>query len=260
MISPDSPQKSPLVESPGVLRTQFPLREITPHPTVLWADPGLPMHLSEPYRLLRTRLLQHPLRHSSLVVTSSCPSDGKSTVSANLAGVMALRGQRTLLMDCDLRRSNLSTLLGVRAQFGLSSLAQGACPEDMIFTVSQLPHLSVLLAGPRTESPVELLDSPEFAALLARLRVDFDYLVIDSPPILNLADFPILERLTDATIFIVRPGSTELSALEESLASLNPDKFLGTVINQNFDWWLWKSSSYYRYYNSYYGSAADHGQ
>lgn len=260
MIPSGSPQKSTLAESLGVPRAQYPLREITPHPTVLWAHSGLPLHLSEPYRLLRTRLLQHPLRHSSLVVTSSCPSDGKSMVSTNLAGVMALRGQRILLIDCDLRRSKLSTLLGVRAQFGLTSLAHGASPEDMIFTVSQLPNLSVLLAGTLTDTPVELLDSPEFASLMQRLRGDFDYLVIDSPPVLNLADFPILERLSDATIFVVRPGSTELSALGEALATLDADKFLGTVINQNVEWWLWKSSSYYQYYKSYSASASEHSK
>jgi len=127
----------------------------------------------------------------------------------------------------------------------------------MIFTVSQLPNLSVLLAGNLTDTPVELLDSAEFATLMQRLRVDFDYLVIDSPPVLNLADFPILERLSDATIFVVRPGSTELSAMEEALATLDADKFVGAVINDNVEWWLWKSSSYYQYYKSYDTSIAE---
>jgi polysaccharide biosynthesis transport protein len=248
----------PTPAPPAKPRMQFPLREIAPHPTVLWSVAGLPTHLLDPYRLLRTRLLQHPLRHSSLVVTSSCPSDGKSNISTNLAGVMALRDQRILLMDCDLRRSELSSLLGVRAQYGLTSLLQGAGPEDMIFSVSHLPNLSVLLAGPHIENPVELLDSPQFAAFLGQLRSEFDYIVIDSPPILNLADFPILERLCDATAFVVRPGFTEMSAIQDSLATLDTDKFVGTVINQNVEWWLWKSSSYYGYYRGYGSSTPEH--
>lgn len=251
-MNPANPsQPSSPAAPPGSSRLQFPLREVTPHPTVLWSVCDPPARLYEPYRLLRTRLLHHPLRHSSLVVTSSCPADGKSTVSINLAGVMAKRGQRVLLMDCDLRRSKLSTTLGIRAQCGLDAILQGASPEEMIFSVSSLPNLSILLAGRSEENPVDILDSPEFGALMERLRTEFDYIVIDSPPILNLADFPVLERLCDATVFVVRPGYTEISLLQDSLATLNNDKFLGTVINQNVEWWLWKSSSYYQYYKDY---------
>jgi polysaccharide biosynthesis transport protein len=257
-MNPSASENTPVNAAPVQARMQFPVREIAPHPTVLWAVEGLPTHLLDPYRLLRTRLLQHPVRHATLVITSSCPSDGKSNVAANLAGVMALRDQRILLIDCDLRRSKLASLLGVRAQYGLTSLLQGAGPEDMIFSVSHLPNLSILLAGPHIENPVELLDSPQFAALMAQLRTQFDYIVIDSPPILNLADFPILERLCDATAFVVRPGFTELSAIQDSLATLDSDKFLGTVINQNVEWWLWKSSSYYGYYRGYGSSTSEH--
>jgi polysaccharide biosynthesis transport protein len=239
-------------------RIPYPLREIAADPSVLWASshPQASSQLDY-YRLLRTRLLQHPIQHKSLVVTSACPADGKSTVCINLAGAMAQRNSRVLLIDADLRKSRLGSLLGVKTLLGLTSIIEGAEPEEAIFSVSTLPNLSILLAGAVVGNAVEVLDTEKFVALMRRLRNEFDYIVIDSPPILHLADFPILEQVADASAFVVRPGYTNRTAMADSLHTLRPEKFTGVVINQNIDWWLWKSTSYYGYYGYYGNSGAN---
>lgn len=246
-----------MIEQPET-RSVFPVREIAADASVLWASshPQASAQLDY-YRLLRTRLLQHPLQHKTLVVTSACPSDGKSTVCINLAGAMAQRKSRVLLIDADLRKSRLGSLLGVKTLLGLSSIIEGAEPEEAIFSVASLPNLCVLLAGSAPKNAVEVLDTERFGTLMQSLRREFDYIVIDSPPILHLADFPIIENVVDATAFVVRPGYTNRSAMADALQTLRPEKFTGVVINQNIDWWLWKSTSYYGYYGYYGDSGAN---
>lgn len=231
----------------------LPIREISPDRSVIWATQGGQSSLLDYYRLLRTRLRQHPLPHKTLVVTSACPSDGKSTVCINLAGVMAQKKLRVAIVDCDLRKSRLGSLLGVKASLGLTSLLDGAELEEVMFTPSVQPNLSVLLAGPQVANPVDVLDSEVFGRILARLRDAFDYVILDAPPVLHLADFPVLERQCDATAFVVRPGYTNRSSMYEAMRSLSEDKFAGIVVNQNVDWWMWRSANYYSY-NGYYGN------
>jgi len=164
---------------------------------------------SEAFRTLRTALAlsDHPTR--LLVMTSPEPSDGKTTVLANLAIAVARSGKRTLLIDADLRRPGLTTLLGMRGVEGLTSVIRGT--ENVIeLAKKQIQHtelagLDVLPSGPRPTNPAELLGTARFAELLSWVETVYDQVFIDSPPALATSDTAVIGRLTEAVLLVIQP-------------------------------------------------------
>ncbi len=217
-------------------------------------DPDSP--LAESYRNLRTSILLStaPRPPQVILITSAQPFEGKTSTSLNLALTLAQRNTRTLVIDADLRKQGVCMALGVKSDLGLSGVLTGAHRwEDALVHLDGLAGLSVLPAGPRPPNPAELLSSPAMENLLSELRSRFDYLVLDSPPLLAVTDATVLSALVDGVVLVVECRVTDRGALARAHRTLENAgaRVLGTVLNRiepNHD-------GYYRSaYRAYYGS------
>ena len=210
-------------------------------------------HPSSPYtealRSLRTALL---LAKSSappqvLLVTSSVAGEGKSILSSNLASVLAQGGKRVLLVDADLRKPTLGHRLGLESRPGLSQfLTDGHAHEDMI-EVPGLPSLHLLTSGPTPPYPAELLASERMKQGIDGWRKQYDFIVLDSPPVLLVTDPVLLASLADATLLVARHGMTNRLSLARSHRTIldqSTQERVGIVLNGVSR----DSSFYYEYY------------
>ena len=191
----------------------------------------------EAFRALRTAVEFSPQETNRLVVTSTEPGDGKTTVSSNLAVAYAQSGKKTLIIDADMRRPGLSTLLGLRDDVGLSRILRA---EDDLETAtlrnvrqSCVPGLDVISCGPRPVNPAELLSSERFANLLAWAETKYDQIVVDAPPVLAVSDPTIVGRLVDAVVLVVRPDKDRRRMVIRAVESLRTlgSTLLGVVVN-----------------------------
>jgi capsular exopolysaccharide synthesis family protein len=210
-------------------------------------------HAAEQYRILRTKIIQHPSRPRVIVVSSAMPGDGKSVTAINLAGVLALKSDASvLLLDADLRHSSACASLGLPTQPGLHQVLEGrASLEEAVIALEDLPHMYVLGAGEGQRNPTELLDSANWSALCSRLRCLFKYIVIDSPPIGALADYDLIQSVSDGVILVARPDHTNRKLCFKALQAIPLEKLLGVLLNCVPDWYPGRSSSNYSY--RYYG-------
>jgi polysaccharide biosynthesis transport protein len=165
---------------------------------------------AESLRSLRTSLLLsttgRPPRF--ILFTSSTPSEGKTTIASNMACVLAQGDTRVLLIDADLRRPNVHPRFGLSAKIGLSTLLTGGTTfAQSVQQIAESPNLDILASGPVPPFPAELLSSDAMQALLAECAQLYDYVVIDSPPILSVTDGVILARKCDAVALVVRQGT-----------------------------------------------------
>jgi capsular exopolysaccharide synthesis family protein len=192
---------------------------------------------AEKFRFLAVRLRHirqtRPLK--KILITSTIPQEGKSTVAANLACTLARRKpQKTLLLEGDLRRPTLSTRFGLGRVAGLSEWFHGEGAAMNIYRLDSL-GLWVLPAGNAVENPLELMQSGKLGSLMERLTEWFDWIVIDSPPVLPLADTSVWARLADGILLVTRPGVTEKEQLQRGLATLEKSKLLGALVNSSTD-------------------------
>ena len=196
------------------------------------ADPTV-----EPFRTLRTALsLLYPDAHR-LVVSSSEPEDGKTTILANLAICYAQAEKKTLLIDADLRRPGLTTLMNLRGPKGLSELLRGDGEMEDAAAVhihhSPQKGLDILPSGPRPANPAELLGSPRFSRLLAWAETVYDQILLDSPPTLALTDTAIVGRLVDGALLVVQPSKNRRHLVLRAAERLRQMKVavLGVAVN-----------------------------
>jgi len=166
---------------------------------------------AEAFRSLRTSLLlsntTHPPKY--IVLTSATPSEGKTTAASNLAAILAQRDTRVLLIDGDLRRPNVHHRFGLNGKIGLTTVLTGATTlEDTVQRVPEIPNLDILPSGPVPPFPTEMLSSAAMDAILKRCGELYNYIVIDSPPILSVTDGVILARQADAVVLVVRHGKS----------------------------------------------------
>ena len=188
---------------------------------------------AEKFRFLGVRLRQ--LRHhrslKRVLVTSTIPEEGKSLVSANVAGALARRKEKVLLLEGDLRRPVLAKQLNLGLLAGLGEWLQSG--EDTISNIYHLASLGFWLmpAGSPLDNPLELMQSGRLSQLLVQLSELFDWIIIDSPPLLPLADTTVWARLTDGTLLVTREGKTQKGALERGLEILKKSDILGVVLN-----------------------------
>lgn len=171
-----------------------------------------------------------------LVVTSVHPSDGKTTAVCNLAIAAAEINQKVLIIDADLRRPAIHNVFSVQQDRGLSDiLREGIAPEEgaKLIQQTEIPHLHVLTAGKAAHDAVHLLYSRKFAPLLARLKQEYDIILLDSPPMLQMTDARVAGRLADAVILVARAGNTTRDAVIAARERLKSDniKVLGTILN-----------------------------
>ena len=194
--------------------------------------------MSEAFRALRTSLLlSQPGRPPQVIlVTSALPREGKTTAAANLAVTLAQLGDRTVLVDADLRKPGVGRLLNMASSkyAGLSSYLAGVSSLDLV-TVPHpdIPNLAAIPTGPLPPNPADLLSSSKLAEAVAELRTKFKFVVIDSPPVMAATDAVILSVQTDGVLLVVRSGETPKEAFTRTRDLLVSVKchILGVVLN-----------------------------
>ena len=190
-------------------------------------------HGAELVRTLSARLRQTQKRHSikKLLVTSAIPGEGKTLVSANLAITLALHHNRVLLIDGDLRSASLSRWFDI-ADDSFASSWEGEGPHRLpSFRKAEGLPLWVVPSGKPVEMPGNILQSAEFSEALAAIEPDFDWIVLDSPPLLPFGDAGILAGISDAVILVTRKGVTPKDALRDALKAFDKTKIIATILN-----------------------------
>ncbi len=206
-----------------------------PVPLVAVSDPE--GGAAEAYRVLRTNLAFSTSREQqliALVFTSPGPEEGKSTTVANLAAVLAARGDRTLLVDADLRRGELHEVFDLLRSPGLSDLLVGELDQREAIRPEIRPGLDLLPAGKRPPNPSELLGSQAMSNLLAAWRSEYRWILLDAPPVLAVTDASVLATLVDGTILVLRAGETDRRAGWRSVQQLKrvDARVVGAVLNE----------------------------
>ena len=214
----------------------------SPHRTVSLRlprnSPALPFDgdqwvVNEQYRILRTKLVQHPGQPRMILISSTGPADGKSITAINLAGVLSLKSEaNVLLLDSDFRRSSIHNHLGTPKTPGLAEVLSGACAlDDAIVAAAELPKLFILPAGKPEGNPAELLDSSRWTAVVAALRAQFKYIIVDSPPFAAVADYDLLQMAGDGVLLVVRPDQSNRDLCKKALETIPKEKLIGVVMN-----------------------------
>jgi capsular exopolysaccharide synthesis family protein len=206
---------------------------------------------AESYRIVRTKIVQHPRAPRLMCVSSSTPGDGKTVTAINIAGSLALKRETTaILVDTDLRRSGVSGLLGIPGSPGLAEVLAGSCSvQDAVVRVADLPSLYFLPAGRCSANPTELLDSARWRSVVTWLHSTFTFAILDSPPVGMVADYDLIQSVCEGIILVVRPGHTNRRLLQKTIDQVPSEKLVGVVVNAVNDWFLWRTHGrYYGYY------------
>jgi capsular exopolysaccharide synthesis family protein len=188
----------------------------------------------EEFRSLRTTLqfvdVDQPPR--VIVITSALASEGKTTTACNLAIALAQSSLRVCLVEADMRRPNASTLMGIDGSIGLSNVVAGQIDLADALMPWHRGLLTILPAGTTPPAPTRLLGSKTMAAVIATLRADFDFVIIDAPPILPVSDAAVLARAADGAVLVARYGKTRREQLTSAIADLDAVKarLIGTAL------------------------------
>jgi capsular exopolysaccharide synthesis family protein len=190
---------------------------------------------AEDYRQLRNNLqwLDADDPPSVIMVTSAVPSEGKTTTVVNLALVLADAGHKVAVVDADLRTSKATDYLGMTGGAGLSNVLGGTADLNEVVQRYDDREIWVIAAGPTPANPGELLATDEMRSLIDKLRGDYDYVLVDAPPVLSVADASGMAMYTDGVLLVVHRGSTQVGELREAAVVLERvrAKTLGVVLN-----------------------------
>jgi capsular exopolysaccharide synthesis family protein len=183
-----------------------------------------------------------------IVVTSASPGEGKTTTASNLAVSFAQQGMRVLLVDCDLRRSRLHRIFGLRREPGFSDLVLGYAEEEEVTHPTSVTGLYVICSGKLPPNPAEMLGSEEARRKFQGLMEGYDLIVVDTPPLLAASDGAILSTFASGVIVVLRAGSTENAAAQQSIQQLTSvgARIVGAVLNDP-DTQVPKYGAYYKY-------------
>lgn len=211
--------------------------------------------ISESFKVLRTRVQyakieeeEEPLK--TILVTSSIPGEGKTTVAINLAGSFALDGKKVMLIDCDLRKPRVHSVMHEDRYPGLTDYLFGNVQLENIVRKTMIDNMDFITSGTIPPNPSELLGSVQLKKFLDKLKSEYDIIILDSPPSISVTDSEILFKITDGTILVVQSMKTPIEALikvYERFENLSSHNLLGTVLN-NFSF----KRNYGYYYNYYY--------
>jgi capsular exopolysaccharide synthesis family protein len=203
---------------------------------------------AEKFRFLRHRLTQLQRRRpiSKLLVTSSIPKEGKTLVAINLAASLASRSQRVLLLDVDLRQPSIQSTLGLPPTAGLAEFLEGKAELGSIMRRVDPLGFFYLSAGKASVNPFELLEGSRIVELMALATTAFDWVVMDSPPLIPFADAHRLAVLADAVLLVARPGVTPRETLRQTLSTLESVQIAGVILNDSDD--RMHDDYYYHYY------------
>lgn len=208
--------------------------------------------ISEQFRTIRTNIQfsQVDQTLSAIMVTSAEKSEGKSTVSANLAVTWANQGQNTLLVDADLRRPTVHRTFNISNRYGLTSLLTAEGPLNYTDTLktTRVANLYVMPSGPIPPNPSELLNTHKMDQVIQDLKKNFDFIIFDAPPVGAVSDAQILSTKVDGTILVVPQGIALKNNVRHAKAALENvhAKILGAVMNR-------VNSTEDKYYGTYYG-------
>lgn len=191
---------------------------------------------AEAFRALRTRVqFSRPDKDSlkTILVTSSAPQEGKSTVAINLAGSFAISNKKTLIVDCDFRRPRLHQVLEQEKKPGLVDYLVGDFSLEQIIHQTKIENLNFITSGTIPPNPAEMLDSKQMEKFLTDVRKRFDYVILDSPPIVAVTDAEILARKVDGSIIVVSADVTEKVMMDRAIQLLKHDNsvLIGAVLN-----------------------------
>ena len=191
---------------------------------------------AEAVRGIRTQLLfsTSGTEHQVLQVTSPNPGDGKSTLSANLAISLAKSNKRVVLVDCDFRKPRIHRMFALpNAELGLASVVADQADLGAVIQGCEIENLSLLPCGPRPANPAELLTTPKFQEMLDDLRANFDYVILDTPPVLAVSDPAAVAPRADGVILVFRMTKDARPAAERAMDDLTAvgGKILGVVVN-----------------------------
>lgn len=201
---------------------------------------------AEKLRGLVAKLRQMRSRRNAkrILIASAVRGDGKSMMSANLAVTLASQGERTLLIDGDLHKPTLHQLMGIRERRGFADWCeQGTSIAEYMFREQRMP-LWFLPAGSAVEQPITNIQSPATSELLSKLGNWFDWVVIDSPPLVPLADSTVWSTMSDLLVLVVREGATPRKALIKAVDAVDKSKLCAVVLNDAMS----PESKYYRQY------------
>ena len=209
--------------------------------------------VAEAYRTLRTNIQFGALDRAvkTIMVTSAGPGEGKSTTIANLAIAFAQAGHKCLLIDADLRRPVQHKIFRLDQRRGLSAVLVGKVElAEAIQSAEDVPGLQVLPSGPLPPNPAEMLGSKQWRRLLQELQEPYDFVLIDSPPVIAVADASILAPQTDGVVLVLDAGSVPRQAAQQAKDQLDKvnTRFLGAVLNNV------RVEGDYQYYYYYYTS------
>ena len=197
---------------------------------------GMPHEFSEAFRAIRTNVLFSSADAGSktIVVTSTGPGEGKSVVSANVAMSLAIAGQRVLLIDADMRRPKTHELFGVALEPGLSNVMVGDAKASETVRRTLTPNLWLMSAGKHPPNPAELLGSRRFKDFITSLGEHFDWVIIDSPPVMAVTDASVIAHSATGVIFVVGAEMTTRGAAKAALEQLDgaKAKYVGAILNR----------------------------
>ena len=231
-------------------RCTHPVWHLDPNVNV-FVNPDTSARGSEQFRTLRSRLYQmrsnQPLR--TLLVTSSIPTEGKTFVTNNLAqAIVRQPDRRALIIDADLRRSRLHVPLGAPSSPGLTDYLRGTADIVSIIQQGQEGNLCFIPGGDEVANPSELIANGRMKVLLDRLAPIFDWIVLDSPPCLLVADASILADLCDGVLLVTRAGVTPAATAQRACQELRGRNVVGVVLNAMQDSHKYHSDYYYYSY------------
>lgn len=204
--------------------------------------------VAEAYRVIRTNLqfCQTDSSLHTLIFTSAGPGEGKSTTIANTAVALAQTGKKVLLVDCDLRKPVQHHIFKKNKAGVTNHLAEGTLLTEL-FQESGVPNLTLLTSGPVPPNPSELLGSEKMKQLLAQLREEYDYVLIDAPPVIAVTDAAVLASKVDGVVLVLDSGNVrpEMAQQAQKLIQAANGKLLGAILNKvEID----EEHSYYYYY------------
>ena len=202
---------------------------------------------AEAYRSLRTNIQYSSFdkKYQTLVVTSANPGEGKSTVSGNLALVLAQGESKVLLVDCDMRRPSVHKKFRISNTYGISDLLVGNKKMESV-AHKYNDNLTIVSAGKIPPNPAEMLGSKAMTEFLEEMKKHFDYIVLDTPPLQAVADAQILSTKVDGSLIVVRAGVTKKDAVHNAVSIINKvnGNIIGTVLNGADN----SKDKYYYYY------------
>ena len=206
----------------------------------------------EAIKTLRTNIQFTGKNVRTILLTSCYPNEGKSDIAMQLAQEIGKAGKRVLLIDADLRKSAYIVRYKVkRSVKGLSEFLSGQASESEIKYTTNFQNVDIIFSGPSAPNPSELLEEPAFGELMKKVRMEYDFVLLDTPPVMTVIDAAVIAKESDGAVLIVESGRVSYKAAQKALEQIRKSdcKVLGAVLNKVDI----KRDKYYSDYSSYYG-------